>query len=74
MQEIEMNVRQLLIDSGINAPAADLLGESFLRSPMAKIMLDKGEPLKFFLPIQRGDCPGWVGVDITISAVDKLDK
>lgn len=69
-----MNVRQALLDSGINVFAVDLLGESFLKSKLAKMAFDKGEPVKFFLPIVRGDCEGWVGVDITIAAVDKFDE
>lgn len=68
-----MNVKQALIDVGVNAFAVELLAESFLKSPLSKRAFEKGEPVKFFLPVQRADCPGWVGVDITIAAVDKFD-
>ena len=71
---MKLNVRQALIDSGINAFAVDLLAESFLKSPLAKMTFEKGEPLKFFLPVQRSDCAGWVGVDITLAPVDKFDE
>lgn len=69
-----MNIKQSLIDVGINAFACDLLAESFLKSPLAKMTFDAGKPMKFFLPVLREDCKGWVGVDITIAAVDKFDE
>lgn len=54
---------------GINAFNVELFAESFLKSPLAKAMLGRGEPLKFFLPIRRNDCAEWGGVDITIAGV-----
>lgn len=69
-----MNLMQALHNTGLNPFAAELLAESYLKSKLAQMMFDKGEPLRFFLPVQRKDCPGWVGVDITIAAVDKFDE
>ncbi|SEQ06481.1 hypothetical protein SAMN04488038_103241 [Solimonas aquatica] len=54
---------------GISAADATLFAESFLKSPMAKAMLERGEPLKFFLPIQLSEHAEWGGVDITIAGV-----
>ena len=60
---------QTLINAGINAFGAQLLAESYLKSPMAKYAMERGEPLKFFLPINRSDCARWSGVEISISAI-----
>lgn len=64
-----MNTMQALIDSGINAFGAQLLAESYLKSQLARHAMESGVPLKFFLPIHRNDCPGWSGVEISISAI-----
>lgn len=63
------HVLQALVDAGINAFAAELLAESLLKSPVAKAAADRGEPLRFFFPVQRTDCPGWIGVDFVLVAV-----
>jgi hypothetical protein len=55
----------------IDALDAKLFAESFLKSPLAISMLERGEPLKFFVPVQRSDCAKWGGVDITIAGVTK---
>ncbi len=69
-----MNVMQAMIDAGINAFGAQLTAESFLKSPLAQQALDRGEPLRFFLPIRRCDCSGWSGVEITLAAVPATDR
>jgi hypothetical protein len=56
---------------GIDALDATLFAESFLKSPLAGQMLERGEAFKFFLPVQRSDCAKWGGVDITIAGVTK---
>lgn len=63
------NVMQTLIDAGMNAFAVQLLAESFLKNPLAKRTSERGEPLRFFLPVRRSDCPGWMGVDFLLVAV-----
>ena len=65
----DMNVRQVLLDAGLNVFGADLLAESFLKSPIAKQALEKGDPVRFFLPVRRSDCAEFVGVEISIAAV-----
>lgn len=55
----------------VNAFNVRSFAESFLKSPLANAMLERGEPLKFFLPIRRSDCAEWGGVDITIAGVTK---
>lgn len=52
---------------GLNPFAVTLLAESLLKSPLAPLTI--GKPQGFFFPVQRGDCPGWVGVRITLEAV-----
>ena len=69
-----MNIMQALIDAGINAFGAQLLAESYLKSPLAEQALQRGEPVRFFLPIHRGDCAGWSGVEIAIAAVPAPDR
>ncbi len=60
------NVRQVLLDARLNAFAVDLLCESLLRSPIAAQLAKEDRPLKFYVPMSRGDCQGWAGVDITL--------
>lgn len=67
-----MNIRQLLLNAGINSFGLDLVAESFLKSPIAAQALASGDPLKISLPIDRSDCAEWVGVEITIAGVPKL--
>jgi hypothetical protein len=66
-----MGIKQALLDAGINAFAADLLAESYLRSGLAQPLAEKGKTLQFFLPVNRSDCPTWKGVEISIKAVAK---
>lgn len=62
---------------GIGTFDVELFAESYLKGSLAKAvlerkaMLERGEPLKFFLPFQRGDCAEWSGVDIMIAGVAK---
>jgi hypothetical protein len=72
--ENEMNIMQMLINAGINAFGAQLLAESYLRSPLAEQAMQRGEPVRFFLPIHRSDCAGWSGVEISIAAVPDPDR
>lgn len=69
-----MNIMQVLLDAGLNAFGAQLLAESYLKSPLAEQALQRGEPVRFFLPIHRGDCAGWSGVEISIAAVPAPDR
>jgi hypothetical protein len=52
---------------GLNPFGVQLVAESLLKSPIAQISVDK--PLTFFFPVKRGDCVGWIGVNITLEAV-----
>jgi len=54
---------------GIGTFDVELFAESYLKGSLAKAVLECGEPLKFLLPFQRGDCAEWSGVDITIAGV-----
>lgn len=63
------NIMQDLHTVGLNPFAVTLLAESLLKSPLAPLTV--GKPQGFFFPIQRSDCPGWVGVRITLEAVPK---
>lgn len=69
-----MNIRQSLLDVGVNAFGVELFAESFLKSPLATAAFEKSKTVRFFLPVRRSDTPGWVGVDIAIAAVDKFDE
>jgi hypothetical protein len=53
---------------GLNPFGVVLVAESMLKSPIAPISADD-KPLTFFMPINRGDCAGWVGVEFTLKAV-----
>lgn len=61
------NTMQNLHTIGLNPFAVQLLAESMLKSGYVKHF--GREPLTFNFPVQRGDCPGWIGVRITIEAV-----
>lgn len=61
------NIMNDLHAVGLNPFAVVLLAESVLKSPLAPMTVDK--PQGFFMPIKRGDCPGWAGVRITVEAV-----
>lgn len=61
------NPLQDLHTLGINPFAVTLLAESMLKSAYVK---NRGsEPLSFNFPVHREDCAGWLGVRITIEAV-----
>ncbi len=53
---------------GLNPFGVQLVAESLLKSPIAPMSADD-KPLTFFFPVQRSDCAGWVGVEITLKAV-----
>jgi hypothetical protein len=59
-----MNVMQFLLDAGINAFGAELLAESLLKHP-------NPIPIKFTLPINRSDCPNWIGVRFVLEPIPK---
>ena len=61
------NIMQDLHTIGLNPFAVVLLAESVLKSPVAPLTV--GKPQGFFMPVNRGDCPGYVGVRITVEAV-----
>ena len=61
------NILQNLHTVGLNPFAVQLLVESLLKSQLAPITV--GKPLKIEFPVQRGDCPGWVGARITLEAI-----
>ena len=63
------NIMQDLHTVGLNPFGVQLVAESMLKSPLATISVEK--PVKLFFPIQRSDCPGWIGVKITLEAVPK---
>lgn len=62
------NIMNNLHAIGLNPFAVVLVAESMLRSPVAPISADS-KPLNFFMPINRGDCAGWAGVEFTLKAV-----
>ena len=64
------NIRQSLLDAGLNVFAFDLVCESLLKNPLAPQIVAKGEPLKIFFPINRGDCKEWAGVEISLMPVE----
>jgi hypothetical protein len=61
------NIMQDLHTAGLNSFAVTLLAESLLKSPLAPMTV--GQPQTFEFPVQRSDCPGWVGVRITLEAI-----
>lgn len=62
-----MGTMQDLHTVGLNPFAVQLLAESMLKSRLAEMYVDG--PFSFFFPVQRSDCPGWCGVQITIQAM-----
>jgi|APLak6261669087_1056070.scaffolds.fasta_scaffold03447_2 NTP pyrophosphatase (non-canonical NTP hydrolase) len=66
-----MSIKQLMINSKINAFAADLLFESFLKSPIADAVFERGTPLNFAYPINRSDTPKWAGAQVTIMPIKR---
>lgn len=43
--------------------------EWFVRSPLAKTMIEGGQPFKIFLPVNFRENEAWGGVEITIACV-----
>lgn len=43
--------------------------EWFVRSPLAKSMIEEGQPFKIFLPVKFRENEVWGGVEITIACV-----
>lgn len=66
------NVMNDLHTIGLNPFAVVLLAESLLKSPLAPMTV--GKPQGLFMPINRGDCPGWAGVRITVEAVPSAES
>ena len=58
-----MSSLQQLSDCGLNPFAVTLLAESLLRHPSG------AKPISFFFPIERSDCPGWVGVKFELTPI-----
>jgi hypothetical protein len=63
-----MNLKQELLNCGINVFAIDLLCESYLKSPIVDVL---EKPLVFEYPIMRGDCKKWAGVKITLEGIPR---
>ncbi|HEV7913021.1 MAG TPA: hypothetical protein VGP22_04595 [Albitalea sp.] len=64
-----VNLFQALSDARVNPFGAQLLAESLLKSPISAQLHERGKPLCFFLPIERGDCPGWAGVEFNLKPI-----
>lgn len=62
------NIMNDLHTVGLNPFGVVLVAESLLKSPIAAMSADD-KPLTFFMPINRSDCAGWAGVEITLKAV-----
>ena len=62
------NIMNQLDAVGLNPFGVVLVAESMLKSPVAGLSAD-GKPLTFFMPVNRSDCAGWVGVEFTLKAV-----
>lgn len=65
------NIMNDLHAVGLNPFGVVLVAESMLKSPLAPMSAD--EPLTFFMPINRGGCAGWIGVEFTLKAVRKTE-
>lgn len=65
---------QVMLDAGLNGFGAQLLCESFLKSPLAAQVQSSAAPVNIFLPIRREDCPGWAGVEIGLFPVLSRDE
>lgn len=52
---------------GLNPLAVQLLAESMLKSP--HVAQAVGKPISFEFPVQRSDCPGYIGVRISIEPI-----
>lgn len=69
MSAAAKSTMQVMLDAGLNAFGAQLLCESFLKSPLAARVLEDSAPLSIFLPIRREDCAGWAGVEVSLFPV-----
>lgn len=56
------NILQQLADCGVNPFAVTLVCESLLKHP-------KPEKVTFMFPNHRPDCPGWLGVEVTLTPI-----
>jgi hypothetical protein len=64
----QTQVKQALLDCGLNAWAVELLAESMLRHPDPKTV-------EFFFPVLRKDTPGWIGVKVRLEPIsDELTQ
>jgi hypothetical protein len=68
-----MSIKQMMINSGINQWAVELLVESFLKCPLADIVYKRRLPMVFSYPVNRSDCAAWSGVKVTLMPVAKDD-
>ena len=64
-----MSTFQDLHTVGLNPFAVQLLAESMLRSP--HVAQAVGKPIEFEFPVRRTDCPGYIGVRISIEPIPK---
>jgi len=64
-----MNTKQMMLDIGLNPFGAELLCESLLRSQLADRFAEPNKPMVIQFPINRSDCPGWAGVEITLRPI-----
>lgn len=71
MSKRPTHVRQVMLDNGLNSFGADLLCESFLKSHLAAQVEVRGAPLIINLPIQRKDCAGYAGVEMSLWPVSE---
>lgn len=62
---------ELLTDERISAFKVQSFAESFLDSPLARAVFERGQPLRFFLPVMGEDNFEWKGVEITIAGVPR---
>lgn len=60
-----------LIEERNNTRSVESFAEWFVRSPLAKSMLEDGHPFKMFLPIKSRETDSWGGVEITIACVSE---
>lgn len=61
------NIMNDLHAVGLNPFGVQLVAESLLKSPLAQMTTKS--PQGFFFPVKRSDCPGWIGVRFTLTAV-----
>lgn len=64
------NIMNDLHAVGLNPFGVQLVAESLLKSPLAQLTTTK--PQGFFFPVNRSDCPDWIGARFTLEAVPKV--